>query len=258
MYVRLAFSVAAHLEPDILIVDEVLAVGDAEFQKKCLGKMDEITKKEGRTVIFVSHNMEAIKNLCPKCILIESGRIKKFGPTLEVIDFYLTSAKEAVRNEWIKTDNKTNNEYFSPARIYIADQDGKKIEGKTPNNTPKNIMIESEIETLDPSLTIGYAVYNMNGDMLYWTYQTDVSQEKWPEIKKGKNIFKGEIPARLLNEGVYRIELIGGLNNAKWLFEPGKDNPGVYMEIFGGLSDSPYFTSRRPTIISPIIKWEIL
>ncbi|MEI6238276.1 MAG: ABC transporter ATP-binding protein [bacterium] len=88
MYVRLAFSVAAHMEPDILIVDEVLAVGDADFQKKCLGKMGEITKTEGRTILFVSHNMAAIQNLCKKTIWLENGQIKKIGETKDIINSY--------------------------------------------------------------------------------------------------------------------------------------------------------------------------
>ncbi|MFA6094597.1 MAG: ABC transporter ATP-binding protein [Candidatus Paceibacterota bacterium] len=88
MYVRLAFSVAAHMEPDILIIDEVLAVGDSDFQKKCLGKMDEITKKEGRTILFVSHNMEAIRQLCPKTILINAGKIEYFGDTNDTMKKY--------------------------------------------------------------------------------------------------------------------------------------------------------------------------
>lgn len=89
MYVRLAFSVAAHMDPDILVVDEVLAVGDADFQKKCLGKMDEVTKTNGRTVLFVSHNMSAIQSLCKRTILLEAGRIKAIGKTSEVIGIYL-------------------------------------------------------------------------------------------------------------------------------------------------------------------------
>jgi len=88
MYVRLAFAVAAHLEPDILIVDEVLAVGDVEFQKKCLGKMNEITTKAGRTVLFVSHNMEAIKNLCSRCLVLDKGKIIFDGETIEALSFY--------------------------------------------------------------------------------------------------------------------------------------------------------------------------
>ena len=91
MYVRLAFSVAAHMEPDILLVDEVLAVGDADFQKKCLGKMDEVTHSAGRTILFVSHNLSAIQSLCQKTILLENGQIKKIGETKEVVAYYLKS-----------------------------------------------------------------------------------------------------------------------------------------------------------------------
>lgn len=89
MYVRLAFAVAAHMDPDILLVDEVLAVGDAEFQKKCLGKMDEITRQQGRTILFVSHNLSAIQQLCAKCILLNNGEIVSIGNTKDVLDLYL-------------------------------------------------------------------------------------------------------------------------------------------------------------------------
>lgn len=89
MHVRLGFSVAAHLDPEILLVDEVLAVGDAEFQKKCLGKMNEVTKEAGRTVIFVSHNMDAIKKLCTKCLLLKDGKVVMFDETKRVVDAYL-------------------------------------------------------------------------------------------------------------------------------------------------------------------------
>lgn len=91
MYVRLAFAVAAHLESEIMIVDEVLAVGDAEFQKKCLGKMNDVKSSEGRTVLFVSHNMAAIKDLCNKSILLKNGRIERTGSTLEIVRHYLSN-----------------------------------------------------------------------------------------------------------------------------------------------------------------------
>lgn len=107
MYVRLAFSVAAHMDPDILLVDEVLAVGDAEFQKKCLGKMDEVTKKSGRTILFVSHNMAAVQSLCKRCILLEEGKIKMIGLTEGVIQEYLSGdlQREASRI-FIPNENK--------------------------------------------------------------------------------------------------------------------------------------------------------
>ncbi|HEX8041794.1 MAG TPA: ABC transporter ATP-binding protein [Chryseosolibacter sp.] len=95
MVVRLAFSVAAHLEPEILMIDEVLAVGDAEFQKKCLGKMDEVTKQEGRTILFVSHNMAAVEHLCTGGILLEKGQIRAHGDIGDVVEKYLASETDA-------------------------------------------------------------------------------------------------------------------------------------------------------------------
>lgn len=89
MYMRLAFAVAAHLEPEILIIDEVLAVGDAEFQRKCIGRMNELSRGHGRTVLFVSHNLAAVKQLCPRSIWLETGRVRADGPTADVVDSYL-------------------------------------------------------------------------------------------------------------------------------------------------------------------------
>src|SRR3989339_1943887 len=106
MYVRLAFSVAPHMEPDILIVDEVLAVGDAEFQKKCLGKMNDITKSDGRTIIFVSHNLDAIERLCTKTILLKKGKIIKVGETSDVINYYLNV--ESSLNSIVEFKEKSN------------------------------------------------------------------------------------------------------------------------------------------------------
>jgi len=105
MYVRLAFAVAAHLEPDILLVDEVLAVGDAEFQKRSLGKMSEVTKNEGRTIIFVSHNMGAIQNLCGRCMFLDKGEIRSIGPTNEVIGSYL---EESRKNIEVSLEDRTD------------------------------------------------------------------------------------------------------------------------------------------------------
>jgi lipopolysaccharide transport system ATP-binding protein len=107
MYVRLAFAVAAHLEPEILIIDEVLAVGDAEFQEKCLGKMDDVSKKNGRTVLFVSHNMGAISKLCEYTVLLHNGKLIKIGKSEEIIDFYLNSLGEIQKQEYVnKNSNK--------------------------------------------------------------------------------------------------------------------------------------------------------
>jgi lipopolysaccharide transport system ATP-binding protein len=122
MYVRLAFAVAAHLESEILIVDEVLAVGDAEFQKKCLGKMDEITKGDGRTILFVSHNMMAIKQLCNKALLLDEGTILMNGETNNVIQSYLGS--DIMHRPYIELNNQNKSGFSQKVKlkkIWITD-----------------------------------------------------------------------------------------------------------------------------------------
>ncbi|HFC10783.1 MAG TPA: ABC transporter ATP-binding protein, partial [Candidatus Kaiserbacteria bacterium] len=121
MYVRLAFAIAAHMEPDILVVDEVLAVGDAEFQKKCLGKMDEVTKTAGRTILFVSHNISAVQKLCKRCILLEGGKIKMIGDTQDVVAEYTSFNKQ---NEWsVKTPKrKTGVGGITIKKVWITDE----------------------------------------------------------------------------------------------------------------------------------------
>jgi lipopolysaccharide transport system ATP-binding protein len=121
MYVRLAFAVAAHLLADILIVDEVLAVGDAEFQKKCLGKMKDVSAGEGRTVLFVSHNMAAVKNLCSKSIFMEEGRLSCEGETSYVIKTYCNKYLSNKQTKyWIRDNQDTNNQVcFKEVRIAL-------------------------------------------------------------------------------------------------------------------------------------------
>ena len=121
MYVRLAFAVAAHLEPEILVVDEVLAVGDAEFQKKCLGKMGDVAQ-EGRTVLFVSHNMGAVKNLCPRSMLLDKGSILMMNETDLVIDHNLDS-RASLSNAVIDLPDQVNqsNEMGKGLRLLIKD-----------------------------------------------------------------------------------------------------------------------------------------
>jgi lipopolysaccharide transport system ATP-binding protein len=128
MYVRLAFAVAAHLESEILIVDEVLAVGDAEFQKKCLGKMSDISKGQGRTVLFVSHNMASVKNLCQKGILLENGQLRTQGGIDHVIDAYLYETSDRRENQsLVEFENKRGDIYVKSVSI-ASNENGKTID----------------------------------------------------------------------------------------------------------------------------------
>lgn len=119
MYVRLAFAVAAHLEPEILIVDEVLAVGDAQFQQKCMGKMQQVAEGEGRTILFVSHNMAAVHNLCSRAIALERGRVVEQGSTDAVIQRYAGKGNASLGQEWQRSSNAPTGT-FAFARISVA------------------------------------------------------------------------------------------------------------------------------------------
>lgn len=126
MYVRLAFAVAAHLESDILIVDEVLAVGDAEFQKKCLGKMSDISKGEGRTVLFVSHNMASIRSLCPRSILLVDGKLSAIGPSYDIIQSYLTSLQDQTIDDF-KINKDYSNRRGTGEAVFVSIEGFNKI-----------------------------------------------------------------------------------------------------------------------------------
>lgn len=122
MYVRLAFAVAAHLESEILIVDEVLAVGDAEFQKKCLGKMNEVSQGEGRTVLFVSHNMGSVKELCSKSILLEGGTISLFDSTSNTITRYLANSRNKKFYDYLTNKVEVGDKYVKLLKLYLIDK----------------------------------------------------------------------------------------------------------------------------------------
>src|SRR5512142_1047935 len=128
MYLRLAFAVAAHLEPEILVVDEVLAVGDAEFQKKCLGKMGDVAQ-QGRTVLFVSHNMSAILRLTQEAIVLKKGQLIKRAPTPEAVDFYLASGQaESGQRKWDAEDVPATSAPFKPICLRLKDGTGKIVD----------------------------------------------------------------------------------------------------------------------------------
>ena len=127
MYVRLAFAVAAHLEPEILIVDEVLAVGDAEFQKKCLGKMQEVASGHGRTVLFVSHNMSAVQKLCPRAILLRQGRLVKDGPTEEVVGEYLSYLSTSAQTAFEDNPERSGSGAVRLTAARILDEQGQPV-----------------------------------------------------------------------------------------------------------------------------------
>ena len=258
MYMRLAFAVAAHLEPEILIVDEVLAVGDAAFQKKCLGKMGEV-RSSGRTVLFVSHNMNAIEQLCNRVILLDHGNMKRDSHEIRsVLAEYLFGTESDTSSAWVNDGVRFRNDYFFPVRFAVVDGDGNPLRMPLRNDDEMWVEIEGEVAQVDPALTIGYAIYAEDGNLLFWSYQTDQPASQWPALSRGTHSLRSRIPAHLLNEGNYRIELVGSLHFRQWLFAPGLDAPHVGLTIQGGLSESPYWIAKRPGLLAPLLTWEIV
>lgn len=258
MYVRLAFAVAAHLEPEILIVDEVLAVGDAQFQKKCLGKMQDVSK-QGRTILFVSHNMNAVTNLCEKGIFLREGRIQNIGEIKSIIKTYNNVDDKLISQaEWYRLDESNSNPWFDIAYMKLIKNESTLEDSYVSRDDELFLEIEALTIELDSALTIGYAIYNENYEPIYWSLQTDSREENWPQIKKGINRLRTKIPLSILNEGKYFIEPIGGLYFRKWLFEPGKNTIQISFDLQGGLSLSPHYQVARPTLIAPILEWQNL
>jgi lipopolysaccharide transport system ATP-binding protein len=202
MYVRLAFSVAAHLEPEILLVDEVLAVGDAEFQRKCLGKMKDISQKGGRTVIFVSHNMAAIRSLCSKCILIERGKIVEIGERNIIIDNYLN---QQIGGKIINYETSL----FIVKNVEIISNDGNIC--KTFGDIEIKVLIIAKKRIDDFGIYVG--ILNKNGDRVLGIDYRDFKRA--PIIKVTETFVVGFKFKRLpLLPGTYYVDIhLKDMNN---------------------------------------------
>src|SRR2546426_739236 len=186
MYVRLAFAVAAYLEPEILIVDEVLAVGDAEFQKRCLGRMGEVAR-EGRTVLFVSHNMQAVRRLCRRAILLEQGQVVEDGETEPVVRRYLTAVEppELGRRRWDAgeqpgtdlcraTEVRVTDEAGSPATTYLSSQ-------------PIVVTLEFELARTDTAFSAAFDLAAVDGSVVFRSAHTDAPEASRPRLVQGLN-----------------------------------------------------------------------
>lgn len=202
MYVRLAFAVAAHLEPEILIVDEVLAVGDAQFQKKCLGKMGDVAKG-GRTVLFVSHNMSAVQSLCNRAVLIAEGRNVMEGSSGEVVASYLSSASG--ENTAVREFPADQSKRVKIRKVVIKGADGEPS-CQVDLNENFTIQVDYELSEDVSNLSIGLSIFSDNSDKcLLQLSDPELDTSRLERRKKGYYRSIVEIPAKVLNTGGYMI-----------------------------------------------------
>jgi len=198
--------VSAHLEPEILIVDEVLAVGDAEFQRKCLGKMSDVAS-EGRTVIFVSHNMSAIQRLTQECIILDHGKMLLRAPTAEAVDFYLAHDFErgGVRN-YKPEDIPAGSAPFVPVAVRVTNDSGKATDAVR-SIDPIHIEVEYKLTAPAKGLRVGIYLLTTRGEYVFTSFDTDDPEkfEKYSTRGPGHYISRCTIPPDVLNEGRFVI-----------------------------------------------------
>ena len=242
MYVRLAFAVAAHLESEILIVDEVLAVGDAEFQKKCLGKMNDVSKNDGRTILFVSHNMAAVQSLCRTAIVLEDG-IKVFnGEANDAVNTYLNVTKKN-NSQLFWGNGYFTNDLIDILSVKIESKDKKTFT----TDSQLEIEITLEIKKSGINILMDICLYNTDGLLVF-----DVVS-KPTEFLIGSYKLMCKIPRHLMNTGNYTLDLIAVQNHNSVLF---KLKDILSFEIEEGEREIEYY-SNWPGIIRPRLIWEI-
>jgi len=255
MYLRLAFAVAAHLEPEILVIDEVLAVGDAEFQRKCLGKMSEVAH-EGRTVLFVSHNMSAIARLTQDTIVLEHGKIAFFAPTPEAIDFYMTSGiAQAGERRWDEPPQVIEDELFMPIALRVLDQQGRMTNQIF---SAKSFMVEFEYELKEDitGLRTGIYLATSRGEPVFTSFDTDETEsfERHTTRSAGRYISRCHFPSDLLNEGRFVLGVNASAFRIKSYFT---DELALSFTVDGTGAPGSHWAEQRRGPLRPALEWEI-
>ena len=252
MKVRLGFAVAAHLEPEILIIDEVLAVGDVEFQRKCLGKMGAVVT-EGRTVLFVSHNMQAIRQLCPRTLWISEGRIVRDGASHSVVEEYLraTPQEESTGDLDQAIAALPPDPAFRLHRIEVL-QDGT-ARTNLENGKPIVIRIEYEVFEQTSGLQVYFELYHEDGTFLFETFHNgDIAD--LPVVSPGHYRSTATVPADFLAATRYELRFKSAISNIRWLFPPYLSVP-ITLHASGCVHQA-YSGYKTPAKLAPLIPWE--
>jgi lipopolysaccharide transport system ATP-binding protein len=255
MYLRLAFAVAAHLEPDILVVDEVLAVGDAEFQRRCLGKMSDVAK-QGRTVLFVSHNMSAILRLTEETILLDKGRLVLRAPTQEAVDYYMaTGYTQTGQRTWDEDEIPESAKPFRPIALQICDQKGKTLD--TARSTePISIMVEYQLDAPITGLRVGIYLMTTRGEYVFTSFDTDSPKmyERFSVRPEGHYISACTIPANFLNEGRYVLGVNASSFRVKRYFQ---DEQALTFTVDVSGAPGMQWPENRLGPVRPDLDWSI-
>ncbi|MBI9049618.1 MAG: ABC transporter ATP-binding protein [Anaerolineaceae bacterium] len=255
MTLRLAFAVAAHLEPEILVVDEVLAVGDAEFQRKCLGKMNDVAQ-EGRTVLFVSHNMSAVLRLTTESLVIEKGELVFRAPTSKAVDFYLSRgfAQEGQRI-WKSDEIPQSAAPFQPVSVKILNREGT-VSDTVRSTEEIHLEIAYELKEAIKGIRVGIYLLSTRGEYIFTSFDTDEPQafERLTVRERGKYVSRCTIPADTLNEGRFVIGVNASSYRIKSYFH---DDQALIFNVDASGAPGMHWAENRMGPIRPRLAWEI-
>ncbi len=255
MYLRLAFAVAAHLEPEILVVDEVLAVGDAEFQKKCLGKMGDVAQ-QGRTVLFVSHNMSAILRLTEETIVLKHGRMIKRAPTQEAVDYYLASGQaETGERIWEADEIPPSAAPFRPISLRLRDRQGRIVD-TIRSTEPATMELEYLLTAPLTGLRVGVYLSTMRGEYVLTTFDVDDARryEAFGARKPGRYCSRCTLPADLLNEGRYAVGVNASSFGVRRYF---MDENALSFSVDISGAPGTQWPELRHGLVRPRLDWQI-
>lgn len=246
MYVRLAFAVAAHLESEILIVDEVLAVGDAEFQKKCLGKMGDVSKGEGRTVLFVSHNMASIKTLCDNGILLKNGTVQYVGEIDKCVSYYLGNSSGSEYS--LERNFDISHETIDIISIAIRNPDSS-LESEILDEN-KEIVLTTKINLKSSEPERYHLTYHLVNEMGEAIFSFGTSNEI--ELHKGINEIKCHFPANFFQSGNFYLKLFVVEDKAKAIIV---ENDIFQFSVVDGEREIGTYMGREPGYVKPRFQW---
>jgi lipopolysaccharide transport system ATP-binding protein len=254
MYMRLAFAVAAHLEPDILLVDEVLAVGDTAFQKKCLNKMQEVGE-QGRTVLFVSHNMQAVTRLCTRTILLDGGNVLLDGPSHQVVSTYLRSCLgTTAKREYTDFERMPGDDIVRLRAVRIVNENGETVESV---DIRKSVGIEMDFEVIKPGhiLTPSYQITNEEGLIIFTADDQDQAWRRRPR-PPGRHLSTAWIPGNFLSEGTLIVgaAVRTSVSHRSHFFEPHIAAFHV-MDTLDGDSARGDYGGPIPGVVRPLLRW---
>ena len=251
MTIRLAFAVAAHLEPEILIIDEVLAVGDIAFQKKCLGKMDEVARA-GRTVLFVSHDLNAVNALCERALLLHDGKLATSGPTADVTRYYLDLSNNMYSPiTWSKLPSDRANEV--KLNNVNIEQDGS-LTSAINCREPFKIMLEYEVREFIRGSRFFLVFRDHKGELIFSTSDYDVMTPEAANRKPGQFRSTVEIPGGLLKSGSYYGSLGVDVKDDRIVYAA---DDVIHFDVFDSEDDLQAGRHKRPGAIAPLLNWEI-